>query len=617
MPNENIRKIENAKFERVFNVVHESIDVEKRTVELAYASETPYERWFGIEILDCTAGAVRRERLARGANLLLEHEREEVVGVIDSDSIDADKVCRAVVRFGKSAKAEEIFQDVIDSIRTNVSVGYLVHKAVLESTIDGLDTYRVTDWEPYEISLVSIPADITVGVGRSADKATTKTNTIQEEKQMSDTTLPTDTKPADTPVPTPAVVMIDKTDHARNISAAAKANPALADLALRSIQEGKTTDEFQRDAIALLSTKGLQTADIGLTQKETREFSFIRAINALANPASATAQKAAQFEIECSQAVATKTGRESRGLFIPNEVKQRDLKALNVGTATAGGHTVATTLAIGSFIDILRNAMVIDKLGVTTLTGLVGNLDIPKQTGGATAYWVGEGEDVTASAQTFGQVQMNPKTVGAYTDITRRMLLQSSLDAESFVQRDLATTLGLAIQQAAINGSGENGEPSGLLKLLTASVVGGTNGAAPTFAHMVDLETAVSVGNADVGTLGYLTNSKVRGKLKKTETFSTTNGQPVWVGNEVNGYSAKVTNAVPSNLTKGSATACSPILFGNWSDLVIGMWGVMDLLVDPYTLGTSGGVRVITMQDVDIAVRNIQSFAVMLDALTA
>ena len=187
------------------------------------------------------------------------------------------------------------------------------------------------------------------------------------------------------------------------------------------------------------------------------------------------------------------------------------------------------------------------------------------------------------------------------------------------VNQDLATVLGLAVQQAAINGSGTANQPSGLLTLITPSVIGGANGLAPTWQNMIDLETAVAVGNAAIGTLGYLTNVKVRGKLKSTQKFTGTNGMPVWdAGNQpINGYAVGVTNAVPSNLVKGTSGAtASAILFGNFADLMIGMWGSLDIMVDPYTGSTAGTVRVVALQDVDVAVRNIESFATMVDALT-
>jgi hypothetical protein len=150
------------------------------------------------------------------------------------------------------------------------------------------------------------------------------------------------------------------------------------------------------------------------------------------------------------------------------------------------------------------------------------------------------------------------------------------------------------------------------------SVAGGTNGAVPSFANIVALETEVAQDNADIGTLGYLTNARVRGRLKTVEKASST-AQFLWeAGNTpLNGYRAEVTNAVPSNLVKGSSGAvCSAIIFGNFADLIIGMWGGLDLMVDPYTGSTAGTVRVVTLQDVDIAVRRAESFSAMVDALT-
>lgn len=630
---------------RALVVERAAIDEAARTATLAFASETPYERWWGVEVLDCTPASMRTGRLRSGANLLCDHDTRDVIGVVESVEIGTDKVVRAVVRFGKSVRAEEVWQDVRDGIRRNVSVGYMIHEAILESTKDGVETYRVTDWEPYEISLVSVPADASVGVGRSASVPEQRGAKVTVEVEIEvgddieapedDTEEPAatgtslmpaaDAERTKTPtVITPSIkgpkmtapVEVSERNHAAEITKIAATIPGGAELAMKSIQAGHTVEQFQAEALRSISTKPVPTADIGMSEKEVKQFSMLRAINALANPTDAAAQRAAAFERECSDAQAKVMGKSARGLFIPNEVQKRDLL---VGTATAGGNTVATDLLSGSFIDILRNAMVINGLGARMMTGLVGQVAIPKQTGSATAYWVAENTAPTESQQTFGQVTMTPKTVGGYTDISRRLLLQSSIAVESLVQTDLATVLGLAIQQAAINGSGASNQPSGLLTLLaTPAVVGGTNGAAPTWANIVALETAIASANADVGTMGYLTNAKVRGKLKSTEKFTTSNGQPIFENGTtpLNGYQTAITNAVPSNLTKGTGTNLSAILFGNWADLMIGMWGSLDLMVDPYTGSTAGTVRVVALQDVDVAVRNIESFASMVDAIT-
>lgn len=608
------------------------IDEAARTVELAFSSEAPVERWWGTEILDHSPKSVDLKRLKRGGPLLMDHDRRDHVGVIESVRIDADRVGRAVVRFGKGARASEVFQDVIDGIRTNVSVGYSIDEVILESEKDGQSTYRIKSWTPHEVSLVSIPADISVGVGREAD----------------DTTEPdpaaAPTAPAANPIPatTGARTMPDEIKNgpsAEDLQRAAEAAARnatdgerkrvgdiaaiaqqyrkydLNDLAMAAIREGMSVDEFRAKAMDKITTAPKPTAEIGMDQREVRQYSFLRAMNFLLNPRDQRAAEAAAFELECSRAAAERSGKTAQGLIVPFDVLKRDL---TVGTATAGGHLVATNLLSASFIDLLRNAMVLDKLGTQFLTGLVGNIAIPRQTGGATAYWVTEGNAPTESAQAFDQVTMSPKTVGAFTDISRKLLQQSSIDVEAFVQRDLARTLGLAIEAAAINGGGSN-EPVGILATSgIGDVAGGTNGLAPTWGNIIELETDVAASNADIGSLAYLTNAKVRGKLKATSKVSGQNGF-IWDAGDapLNGYRAAVTNAVPSNLTKGTSTGvCSGIIFGNFADLLIGMWGGLDLTVDPYTNSTSGTVRVVALQDVDVAVRHKESFSAMKDALT-
>lgn len=613
--------------ERALTFERAQINADARTAELAFSSETPYERWWGIEVLDNTASAVRLGRLSSGGPLLMDHDTRDQVGVIESVRIDADRVGRAVVRFGKSARAEEVWQDVQDGIRRNVSVGYAIHKATLVETSDtGLDTYRVTDWEPLEISLVSVPADATVGIGRSAaDGSDNPIQTIVTESKMSETITPA----------APAVPAAAAIDHAAIERAAAERaaqdyTKRAADIiaigemfakhggerkAAEALRAGKTVEQFRADMLQHMASQPIPTADIGMTDKEARSYSFLRALNAMANPGDRKAQELAAFEREASEAVAAKQGRAARGFYVPTEVQRRDL---NVTTATAGGHTVATNLLAANFIELLRNKMALTGLGAQFLSGLVGNIAIPRQTGGATAYWVAESGAPNESQAAFDQVTMSPKTVGAYSDISRKLLLQSSIDVEGFVRNDLATVLALAIDSAAINGTAADNQPRGLLATSgIGDVAGGAAGAAPTWANMVELESDVAIANADVGTMGYLTNAKVRGKLKTTSKVSGQNGF-IWEDGMVNGYTAAVSNQVPSNLTKGgSGAVCSAIIFGNWSDMIIGQWGTLDLMVDPYSGSTSGTVRVVALQDVDIAVRHAVSFSAMLDALTA
>jgi HK97 family phage major capsid protein len=374
--------------------------------------------------------------------------------------------------------------------------------------------------------------------------------------------------------------------------------------------------------------------ELGLSEKDVRNFSIVRLINARANPTDRAAQEAAAFELECSaeaQKINGRDGGQVRGVTVPAEVLRAPLFGANrsaygamgiaekrdlvAGTTTAGGHTIQTEVLGASFIEILRNQLSVMAAGATMLTGLVGNVAIPRQTGAATGYWVAENGAPTESQQAFDQVAMNPKTVGAFTDVSRRLLLQSSIDVEAFVRMDLAKIIALAIDLGALNGTGASNQPTGVLQTAgIGSVAIGTNGGALTWDAVVDLESAVGTANADAATASYITNAKLRGRMKKTAELANTTATAIWKNNEVNGYNAICSNQVPGNLTKGSGTNLSALLFGNFADLLIGMWGGLDLLVDPYTGGAAGTVRTIALQDVDVACRRVASFAACLDA---
>lgn len=651
---------------RSFLVERQAINVEARTVELAFSSEVPYQRWWGIEILDHSPGAVDLTRMKSGGPLLVEHDGPDLVGIIESVQIGADRVGRAVVRFGKSARAVEIFNDVVDGIRKSVSVAYMVNKSVLQSSDGDVDTYLIENWTPYEISLVSIPADVTVGVGRSQKFASDVQGSVEKLKQAielhqahMDGSEPTSEesqmqmmdmmKDAVSSLDDEALnqiksmeqkemKMADKEIDVKDIEARASAAGRDAEakraseiiaigkqyknesLAWEHASSGRSVEDFKAALLVKMSTAPMPTAEIGLTDKEVQSYSFLRALNALSNPGDRKAQEAAKYERECSDAVGAKMGRAAQGYFVPVEVQKRDL---TVGTSTAGGHTVATILS-ANFIDLLRNRMMVMRMGSQMLSGLVGNIAIPRQTGGATAYWVAESGAPTESQQAFDQVTMSPKTVGAFTDISRKLLLQSSLDVEGFVRNDLATVLALAIDLAAINGSGASNQPTGILNTSgIGDVAGGTNGAAPTWAHIIELWSDIAVANADFGNVGMLTNAKVVGKLMSTLKASGVAGYIVENFPDANGLTNSggsrigVSNQVPSNLTKGTASGvCSAIINGNWNDLIIGQWGSLDLMVDPYTGATSGTVRVVALQDIDLAVRHPESFSAFKDVLT-
>ena len=365
-------------------------------------------------------------------------------------------------------------------------------------------------------------------------------------------------------------------------------------------------------------------AEIGMNKNEIERYSIVRAIRAAAEAKDdPRAWDRAGLEREASDAVAKRFGRTPRSFFIPNDVMigNGERRDLTVGTPTAGGYFVQTTYPL-SMIELLRNKMILTQAGVTMLDGLVGDVAVPKHTAAGTGYWVAESGSPTESAQTIGQVALTPHTFGAYSDISHKLLIQSSIGVENFVRDDLARVIALGIDYAGLHGddSADVNQPDGVASTSgIGSVVGGTNGAAPDWADIVNLEKEVAIDNAEVDKMAYVTNAAVRGKLKQTMRTATYGEIPIWGDtNVLNGHPVLVSNQVSSTLTKGSSNVASAIFYGNWAELVLGMWGQgVDILVDPYSLSTQRAIRVVAFQDVDFAVRHAQSFAAMLDALTA
>jgi HK97 family phage major capsid protein len=292
--------------------------------------------------------------------------------------------------------------------------------------------------------------------------------------------------------------------------------------------------------------------------------------------------------------VEQRTGQQARGMWVPHDVLRRDL---TVGTASAAGDLVFTDARPGSFIEQLRNRLALTALGMQTLTGLQGPVAIPRKTGASTAYWLAEGGAPTGSNPTVDQVTMTPRTVGAYTDFSRRLMLQSSIDVETMVRADLVETLALEIDRVGLYGLGASGEPQGV-KLTTGINTKDFNANAPTYLELVDMETSINADNADIGAMAYLTNSTIFGGFKTTEKASGTAQFVLEPGGTVNGYRVVRSNQVATN----------DVFFAVWNQLLLGLWSGVDLTVDTAALATSGGVRVIALQDLDFAVRHPEAF---------
>ena len=535
----------------------EAVVEDDRRVSMAISSETPVERSYGSEVLDHGAESIDLSFLNSGrAPLLLDHDPEKQIGVIESVSLDGlARKLRATVRFGKSALASEVYGDVADNIRGNVSIGYSISK--MQKDKDGR-TYRAVAWRPMEASIVSIPADVTVGVGRNLEEVISEA--VVFEPQITET-VTEEIRAVETEVATQKET---KMENSVQVAADSRAYDA-------PVQE------------------------VGLSKTEIKRFSLMRAINALANPTDRAAQRAAAFEFECSEAAQRAFGQSAQGILIPADVlRQWNKRDLN-SSDDAG--LVGQNFRPDAFVDALRNASSVMQAGATMLTGLQGNVKIPKKSATSSGGWFAEGSAASESEMTITSITMAPKTVGAYTDVTRNLMMQGSPDVESLIRTDLAESLALAIDLGALAGTGSNGQPTGIKATsgINTKDFAATN---PTFAEIVGMETEVGTDNALRGNLAYILNAAMYGALKTTSKDSGSGQFVVEANGNVNGRPVIVSNQV----------AAGDAYFGNFSDLLIGMWGGLDILVDPYTASTTGTVRVVAMQSVDVAVRNAVSF---------
>ena len=589
--------------------------IDERTFEFPFSSEYPVSRYFGSEVLSHNSKAPNFMRLNDGAPFLFNHNPDKVLGVVERAYLDEDKKrAYAKIRFSRSDFAKQYLDDVKDGILRGISFGYSIDE--VEQREEGV---LATSWTPHELSLVSIPADPTIGIGRSL---LSKEPTMPESSQPEDTIIASEapveeqeTRSAVTTASTPTPVMEDQAPNLEVIRSEAKkaekdrvasinalgAQHRMADLAQELIDGDSSLDEARAAILEKLGTRQVEqpirsadvtSNDVGLSQKEVKRFSFVRALNYLSSPGDASARREAEFEIEVGQAAAKQYDRSSNGIVVPNEVLRRDL---NVGTATAGGNLVDDVLLSGSFIDLLRNKLALAGAGMTTLSGINGNISIPKQSAAATAYWVGEGSSPTESQQTIEQVNLSPKTCGAFVDYSRKLLLQSSIDIEQMVRNDLAQVLALELDRVGLNGSGSSNQPLGIIN--TTGIGTQSLTSFGTFAEYIGMETDVAVANADAGALRYIVNASARGALKSTEKASNT-AQFVYENDEINGYPVTVSNQLANN----------DALFGDFSQLIMAMWSGLDLTVDPFAGATAGTVRIIALQDVDFAVKQPGAF---------
>ena len=663
-------------------------DTDDLIVDMAFASGEPYERWWGIEILD-VKGA-RLGRLNDGAPLLFNHDWNDLRGVHVPGSVraDTDGVMRGQVRITSATQAGRDTIALVDTkVLTKASIGYqiitIVEKSTgkggeqIERTIDGatferlleahgatrdangfrraldgavgkleragdsMPTYIVTDFEPLENSLVTVPADASVGVGRSAQSAAqlvsqppaavavTERKAIMPQENQAAAGANADSgaaqqRASNVPMPsgTPgnSALQMEQTRRQgiENLCRAMKIDDNIRD---HFIGTGMSIAEISNDLLQIQEQRGQQNpksvAALDLTPGETKRYSLMAAIRACADKNWTNAG----FELECSREIAKRqnTVLDPNKFFVPFEVQGRQVQAVNgslmtadarraaggyarrdltAASASGGGYLVGTENM--SFIEILRNRSVAYRMGARRMAGMVGNVTIPRQTAAATAVWLAnEASTATESQQTLGQLSLSPKTVGAYTEISRQLMLQSSPDAEAMVTSDLGSVCSLAVDVGALRGSGSSGEPTGIVN--TAGI-GSVSGSSIAYAGILEFQTDVATGNVMPVAGGYATTPAVAALLMQRVKFSST-ASPLWEGNvwdgSMAGFAAMSTNQMSS----------ATMLFGDWAQVVIAEWGVLQIEVNPYANFQAGIIGVRAMVSVDVGLRYAAAFS--------
>jgi HK97 family phage major capsid protein len=382
--------------------------------------------------------------------------------------------------------------------------------------------------------------------------------------------------------------------------------------------DGDITRAEQREKLAIESV----AAGAGTSHtepKEAREFSLIKVYDAIINKRELTGLEKEMHQEAVKEA--RESGQQINGYGIPSFIvhgSQKRDNSVTMPTQPQDGSAVVHDLPGLGMVEPLGSRLITRLMGAEYHTGLVGGkLPLDAITQGAVSSWASEVGELTKSDIKFSKSELEPHRLGTYIKVSKQFLRQTSPSIERSMRQNLFNSIDTAIDTAAINGSGTGNEPLGILNIPgIGSVVLGTNGAAPTYEKLVALEAMVDGKNALLGKLGYVMTTAAKAKLKTTKLDA---GSGLFVmpsNNELNGYKVGVTNVVPGNLTKGTGTDLSAIIFGNWEDLVIANWGGVDLFADPYTLATNGQVRIIVESFWDIALKRVESFAAIKDAVT-
>jgi len=562
-------------------------------VRMSVSSEEPVLTYVNMsgswlrayEILDHAPESIDMSRAKDGLVVLDRHYGDQV-GLMALEL--NDRKLGGPVRFGHSQRSQDVSQDAAAGIRRNVSVGYQVDPASyrIEGEKDGIPVVRAMRWTPYEASFEPVPADPTVGVNRAGQiahaaqsAATTKENRTMEPKEMAKLFA----RAAKFGIEAAAVEALVADGKGRAELDALIVDKQATDM----LRKQKELEDAQKSKPATRAVDGQTAAVIEapavVTSSKQRAYSIVNVMRRLAG------MKADDgFEREMSEECARLRGRPAEGFIVPYAALcKRDF-------TVSGSSSASVATMLDGYIDVLQTKYAIGRLGVQFLTGLVGNIAIPKMTAGATGYWIAEGADLTESQPTLGQVTGTPHGVGALVDVSRLLLIQSTPDAEEMVRNEVLNRVMRTVQIAVFAGTGADGQPSAITNatgINNPSVTQGT----PTYAELLGFPGAIMADNAEADGQKWAMTAEVWAKLAATATNGA--GSPLAIdatARKLVGFDYETTEDLPAN----------SLWFGNWASVVLGVWGTgIDIATTDSRLFASGGLTVRALQYVDVMVR--------------
>lgn len=600
--------------------VRRADDGKRVTLSFPASSETPVERWFGTEVLSHKREAVRMDRLDAGAApLLFNHDWSDPVGVITGARLDGGRLMVDAQMFS-TQRAKEIATMVDEGLR-NVSIGYEIEE-LEEDKKRGV--FTATRWMPLEVSIVTVPADPSVGIGREQDDQAKPVRVVragnvpaaraafQGEAKMADSQV----QAAGNTAASQVQVVEDFTDRKTPVELEAERKAGIINLARATncddryvahwIRSGASLTQVADDIRKIQEERAKDTnaqTFLDMTPKETKRYSLMRALRAAQNKD----WTKAGLELEANREISKRLSRLPRAetaFFVPLDVMMRDRvpvhgqRDMTAAGVSGSNYLVGTQNMPGSFIDLLRNTSVALRMGVQRMSGLVGNVTIPKMTAGNTAYWLAdESTQITESQPTIGQLSLSPKNVAALTELSHQLMAQSTPDAEQLVLDSIAREIALAVDVGVLRGTGASGQPTGIVTTAGIGSVSGTGFYTNAQDRVLKFQSDVASQNALLPGFGYVTTPAVAAQLMNKAELASTGTTRLWQGNlsegSLFGYPAM------SSAQMSSAT----MLAGWWPSVILAEWGVLELMTNPYSDFTRGLTAVRGWYTCDVGVR--------------